>query len=86
MPFLHSFGAIPQSHIVFPRTPSGCSDVQQLVAAGGIQVLVDVARDGNEEATINAAGALWNLARNAEMNSAIAAAGGIQVLVDVAGT
>jgi hypothetical protein len=48
------------------------------------EVLVSLARDGNEAQKEDAAGALCNLAMNDDNSVAIAAAGGVEVLISLA--
>ena len=55
-----------------------------IAAAGGIEVLVSLARDGTERQKEEAAGALWNLSVNHDNSVAIVAAGGIEVLIALA--
>ena len=55
-----------------------------IAAAGGIEVLIALARHGTEAQKEEAAGALWNLSANDDNSVAIAAAGGVEVLVSLA--
>ena len=55
-----------------------------IARAGGIAPLVAMARDGTDEQKEEAAGALGNLAHNADNQVAIARAGGIAPLVAMA--
>uniref|UniRef100_A0A7S3TW48 Vacuolar protein 8 n=1 Tax=Emiliania huxleyi TaxID=2903 RepID=A0A7S3TW48_EMIHU len=70
------------------RSLSSANDDNEaaIVAAGGIDVLVSLARDGNEAQKERAAGALRILADNDDNEAAIAAAGGVEVLVSLART
>eukprot|EP00434_Breviolum_minutum_P024409 symbB.v1.2.021556.t1/scaffold1847.1/size122519/9 len=55
-----------------------------IAKAGGIEVLVQIARNGSDQAKESAAGALLSLAMNKDNQVAIAKAGGIEPLVQLA--
>ena len=57
---------------------------EMIMSAGGIELLLALVRGGSEAQKEEAAGALMNLAANAENQVAIARAGGIEPLLALA--